>query len=844
MGKKKRNKATVPQQKPGGVSTDWSGQLEFRRSILIFFGGLFLFLILFYKPLALDGMDTGGSDIVSGLGKVHQIKLYQEKTGRRALWNPAMFAGMPIYHRYGMVVWSVDLLLNRLDPVLDWRIWFFLAGALGMFLLARFLGLSAVAGMAAALGFILMPHFQALIAVGHFSKFRALMWMPYVALTFLYLLRKPELLSALLFALALSLQMRTQHYQIIFYTLLLLLFFGVAELFRLLKEKSGKTIGKILGFLVLSFILTLAVIAHPFFAIKDYTPYSTRGGNAVDIHSQGPAKDARGVGFDYATQWSYSLSEFWNLIVPRFHGGTSRETYTGKAVPQLRNRQIPAYWGSMPFTQSYEYVGILLAFLAICALFLRWNRWEVKTLFWLAILALLLALGRHFAGFYKLFFYYLPYFDKFRVPMMILTLIMFIVTLLAAFGLDALLELLRGKTGGNSLKKIYAIWGGLAGVLVVLYFLSSSFSLAQPQEAGQYGAQVMEMLRRIRLEILQDSLLRTLLFLILGGALLFSGLKKWIGPGAAVTGMVLLIALDTGIISHNYLNGKYVDLKQVEAATYRDTAIDPVMKNDSTLFRVAPPVRQIANDSRWCYNYQSIGGYAADKMQLIQDIIANNWLAASAPGRPFNLNILSMLNGKYIITRQALNAAALVLRGRDDARKLYLYENLAVLPRAFFADSIRVFSDPVKRLKFMNSSEFTPGSLALLEEQPAQTFSAPDSARAKVRNYSPDHFSIEVYTDKPALLVISEVYYPKGWQARLEDGSPLKIYKTDHLLRSVIVPAGNHTVTMDFHPRSYFLGTRISLAGTSLLYLGILALGYREWKDKFRQWSGKKPNDK
>ena len=85
------------------------------------------------------------------------------------------------------------------------------------------------------------------------------------------------------------------------------------------------------------------MVAQPLFVIRDYTPYSTRGGNSISIDNKQTEKDKKGVGFDYATNWSYSIGEFWNLIIPKFHGGTSQEKYTGDSVPQLKNRTIPAY---------------------------------------------------------------------------------------------------------------------------------------------------------------------------------------------------------------------------------------------------------------------------------------------------------------------------------------------------------------------------------------------------------------------------------------------------------------------------------------------------------------------
>jgi len=410
-------------------------KLEHLKFIFVFFVLLYFLLVILYKPMVIQGFEPSGSDIISGIGKTHQLKMWEGKTGHYPLWNPYMFGGMPVYHRIGPRIWSIDTLLNNLDFLGDWRLWYFLAGALGIFLLVKFFGLPSVAGMLAALSFVLMPHFQALIIVGHFAKFRALMWMPYVLLTALLLFRKQNLFSALLFSLALALQFRTQHYQILFYTLLSILFFGVAIFIRMIRCKQWASIGKCVLLSVIATSLAVLVVSQNLLSIKEYTPYSTRGGHAISIKNTSVSEqEKKGVGFDYATNWSYSISEFWNLIIPKFHGGTSNERYTGNAVPEFKNRTLPTYWGDMPFTQSYEYLGILIVFLAIVGVIFNWKRWEVKSLTFLTILALLMALGKNFSTLYKLFFYYVPYFDKFRVPMMILTLVMLTVSLLDFWG--------------------------------------------------------------------------------------------------------------------------------------------------------------------------------------------------------------------------------------------------------------------------------------------------------------------------------------------------------------------------------------------------------------------------
>lgn len=830
--KKSRKQKTQPVQT---ISEDmlFLDKLEQPRAILGFFVLLFVLLSILYKPLVYEGKDPSGSDIVTGIGKTHQMKIWQEKTGHYPLWNPAMFCGMPAYFRFGPKVWSFDTLLNKLDFLVDWRLWYFLAGALGMFLLIKFLGLSAAAGMLAALAFIFMPHFQALIIVGHFSKFRALMWMPYVLLTALLLIRRRDILSALLFALALALQFRTQHYQIMFYTLVAILFMGIPPLYHMLKEKRFAATGKLVGLTLAAGVLTLLIVSQNLLSIKEYTPYSTRGGHAISIRETGETQqEKKGVGFDYATNWSYSVSEWWNLIVPKFHGGTSNEVYTGDAVPGWKNRQLPTYWGSMPFTQSYEYLGVLLVFLALVAVLFQWSRWEVKSLTFLTAFALLLSLGKHFSLLYKPLFIYLPYFDKFRVPMMVLTLVMFTTALLAAYGLSFLLKMDFGKK--ELMKKFYIFCGIFAAFLLIPLLFGGSFSLTHAGEIRRYGQDTVANLKKVRLDLLRTSSLVSLLFLAAGIGSVFAVAKGWLRRGWLPLIILVLLGIDLFVLDSHYVKGKFTDTKSAEMRYYGQTPIDKALQDDHSLFRVLP-LDNVTQDTRWSYAYQSVGGYSPAKMQTFQEMVDNCLIIRGAGSPRINWNVINMLNARYIISSQQLPFPNLQLVASNPQQKQYAFQNTGVLPRAFFVGSYRVIKDGVARLKFLNSPQFDPSRLAVLEEEPNTQIAPPDSFRVQVE-HQPEQVSLNVYTDRTALLVLSEMYYPPGWTATLDGKQKLKIFKTNHLLRSVIVPQGKHTVKFNFHPKSYYAGLRISLVSLLVTYLLILFFGFRQYGNQFVHW--------
>jgi uncharacterized membrane protein YfhO len=84
--------------------------------------------------------------------------------------------------------------------------------------------------------------------------------------------------------------------------------------------------------------------------------------------------------------------------------------------------------------------------------------------------------------------------------------------------------------------------------------------------------------------------------------------------------------------------------------------------------------------------------------------------------------------------------------------------------------------------------------------------------------------SIELAVDPAAakLLVLSEIYYPAGWKAFV-DGQETEIFKTNYVLRSVVVPAGKHTVEFRFAPGSYETGLTVTQSAwgvTLVLMLG------------------------
>ncbi len=196
--------------------------------------------------------------------------------------------------------------------------------------------------------------------------------------------------------------------------------------------------------------------AQPLFTTNEYAKYSIRGGNPVQIgESAQSAKKASGVDFNYATQWSFSPNELLDFFIPHFSGGISTEIYDGKDYPQIKGRQIPGYWGEKPFNGNYANMGMILFLFAVLGLIYNRKDKFVIALGVFIVFSILLSFGRHFPELYKLFFYYLPYFSKFRAPAMTLNATFIVILILSGYGLKSFIESISEKDIKNNCNSIW-----------------------------------------------------------------------------------------------------------------------------------------------------------------------------------------------------------------------------------------------------------------------------------------------------------------------------------------------------------------------------------------------------
>ena len=808
----------------------------------IFIVIIIIYLIVLLKPVVIDGLSPQGVDALAYIGQSNLVNEFQKETGETALWNPAIFSGMPLYQVHSARATSVDNIINQLSSVLSTAYTYYLVGGLGMFLLLLFLKMTPAVSFLSSMSFILLPHYASMYLEGHLAKFRAVMFIPWIILAFLYFLQKRDILSSALFALTFGLQIRTQHYQIVFYTALLILAIGIQPFIQDLIERRYSRFAKSTGLLVVALALGILMAAQPILLAREYLPFSKRGKTTINLQQKASAPvetdQSAGVTIDYATQWSTSPSELLTWFVPRFYGGMSGEKYKGSEYPQLKNRMIPGYWGEMPFTQSYEYMGIITLILAAIGIYANRKNKFILAIISIAAFYIILSFGRHFLVFYELFFDYFPYFNKFRAPMMSVTLTGFLLTVLAAFGLQYMNQI-RENISQTDVKNIIRILAGFIGLGIIIWLASLGFSY---QKAGQnYEPAVLDMLKNIRETFLHQDLIRYFLLTVLGGGAILAFLKNKLSFTFLIAILIILSLFDLTNVQSRY-NKEFIDQDKAGKSYFAKTSTNEFLMSDTETFRILPPPQEI-NNNRWAYFHQTIGGYTPIKMFTIEEIMENCLTASWDPSFPFNWNVLRILNVKYLVLPQRVAHEKLIPVYADQGGKLYTYLFRDRLPRAYFVGKYRLVEDEYDRLELINSAEFDPADYAILEQNLDQNIEKPDSAFCNLSKFTPNLLEFEVFTDKSALMVISENYYPPGWHIYLDGSEVTAVYKTNHANQSLVVPAGNHRIEVRFEPENYYRNIKIAGISVGIIYLSILFSLFLRYKDPIMSRI-KKPSEK
>lgn len=805
-------KKAIPKDKKGALPKSNMG-MQFEASVLerkpwIYVVFLFVLISLIYFPVAFQKHFPPASDTIQWQGAAHKLTEYNQTHKDVALWQPNMFSGMPSYLiTFPYKFPFVENLTKVVDYVMNWRIFLLFIGGLGIFLLLRLMGLDGFSSFFGAIAFVFSCHWTGLLDIGHNTKYRAIMWIPWVIWGIVYLKNKPGILGFGLTASFLIAQLRENHPQISYYMYMFIGMFWVYSLIETFDNKEWKKLIQFSCLLLVAFIMMGFAVMNPLLSTWEYGHYTIRGG-------------ATGLDKAYAQGWSFHPMEIITFIVPDFYGGINQ-----------------SYWGWMEFTQIYNYFGILVLMLGFFALMgarkrLAWFLWISSIVF------LFMSFGRHFNLLSDFLLKYLPYFNKFRVPSMILTMLQFSVAVLAAMGLYAIIE--KAKENDIKFNKKIQTWFIVVLVLFLLFLVlgkgmfkglpfTTEREIAQLKQQGAIDQ--LQQIKDMRLNLLYKSGALSLLFLVGGMGLILLYVRKNIAKTMFLILILLLTFVDLWIYT-----GK--NLKNIEPAQYNENNFvkrdyDEFLLSDKDTFRIYP--LNVGMAGKWAYYHQTIQGYHGAKLKRYQEIL-ENCLDGQLRQNKINWNLLSMLNVKYILFPDSLpfpNTQP-VFNSNDDQIVIHRYMNH--FTRAWFVDSLKVMTKPEAIWNEINSESFDPATTAIVEEK-IDGIEIPTVRYVTPKEFDLHYISYETETDKQAFFTVSEVYYPAGWKAFI-DGKETKIYPVNYILRGIVVPAGRHKVEMKFEPSSYKQSISFSLVGLLVSFLALIIGIYLWYKNKI---AGAKP---
>lgn len=804
---------------------DFFYNLPTSRQHIIALAILFVMPFILFFETTIGGKELQRHDITQYRAAVESVYEYQEEYGENAYWATNMFGGMPSYVlRIEKATPHLDLVFGFFKKIYPAFPFWVMMG--GMYLFLTLMGFRPLTSCLGSLMFALTSYFPIIIMAGHTSKFLALSFIPWIFAGYWLLVKKEKKLAGLLLlTVAMTLEVRAGHPQITYYFMYLLGLLWLFDSWNMIKESKIKSWAIVTAFLIFGGIVGVMGSSEKFLALQEYAQYSLRGGSSI--------KGTTTMDTSYAFGWSQGISETLTLLIPNLYGGSGTE-----------------YWGPKTFTSGPHYLGISIFIFFLIALF-KVKKKIMYVFLGAGILAILFSWGSNFLLLNKFAFDFIPFFDKFRAPETWLVLTIFSFTIVTLFGIEWLLDYIKTKQA--SIKSLYAPIGAGVLILISLFVFTNSQDfikggeiqriqnqIAQQNQVNPNNPQVQQQaLNYVNTRIVPEreerakaDALRMFLFFGIAGGIVFLITSSKISAGVGGLTLIVLFSFDMLQVDSRYIAEENFVASNINPERYIESQRrdldqfieDNISSNQEYPYRVFPLLDSPFGNATPSYFYPILGGYTAAKLSTFQDVFMseNNPIFSGPTG--INIELLAMLNAKYITYNQPLGIQGLspVFQSQSGV----VNEVIDVLPKAFFTDSTITVKTAKEAYDLLYPGQIDFKTTAIVENF-APTTSSDSTSRSEVTNYTGQEMTIEISRSKPGFLVISEMFYPKGWLALL-DGEEVDIHKTNYLVRGVQIPEGNHTLTLEFQPKSMTLGHRLSWISFSiqLLLSAFLVVSY------------------
>ena len=769
---------------------------------------LTLISVTYFYPV-LSNKSIQQSDISQFSGMSKQIVDHRENFNEEPYWLDNAFLGMPSYQvsaKYPFdFLYYIDQAIRFLPRPADYLFLYLLS----FYFLIISLNINYRYALFGAIAFGFSTYLIIILGVGHNTKALALGYLPFVVAGFLMILRGNYLKGFLISSLFLGLQVHANHYQMTYYTLIMLLVLVLVHYYDFLKSKELKKIYKSFFVFISVGLLALLMNSPSLLATKEYSEFSTRSKSDITINADGSAKESlSGLDKEYITEYSYGVLESLNLIFPRFMGGGSSERIREDSKLMNFIRSLDAnqaqqvyqyskvYWGNQPIVAAPAYIGISLFFIFLLSILLV-NDLNRKWILIAISISLFLSWGKNFSFLTDLMIDYFPLYDKFRAVSSIQIIIEFCIPLFAVMGLS--------KFFSNNTKEIqklnslkYASVFLVSLILVFYFFGTSILDFKSDFEIFSQYPEILNLLIEERQYVFKSDVLRSLIIVVCCSITFYLFVKKIIKKDLTFLIITLIVIFDLWIVDKNYVNSDQFVKKSLVEIPFQKTIADKAILKDDSDFRVFEPMGGFSN-ARTSYFHKSIAGYHAAKPKRIQNLydfyISKN-----------NFDVLNMLNVKYIIQNSEDNPLG-VTRNPNNLGNAWFVENII---------NVKNYDEELLELKNIDLSNTC---LSQNTEIINTSFQLNETNEIKLISRKANQLIYSSKTDSNQFAVFSEAFYNNGWQAYV-DNKPVSHFKVNYLLRGMEMPKGTHEIKFEFKPEVINTGFYLSL----LSYLIFISL--------------------
>ena len=784
--------------------------------------GFGLFSVSFFYPVLL-GKKLVQSDISQYTGMSRQIKDYRENNNEEIYWIDNAFGGMPTYQLGARYPYDFLTPIHKVFQLILQPAEILFLYFLSTYIFLLIIKMPIPIAVFGAIAYGLSTYLLIILQVGHNTKAQALAYMPLVIGGMYLIFNYHRSGGFILTVLALSMQIRANHYQMTYYMILLMLVIVIVYGIQALKRRAHKSFIRQSLLLLLAGILALGLNAPSLLATAEYTQFSTRGKTELKLNPDGSVKEKTGgLSKDYITQFSYGIFESLNLLVPRIQGGGSTENLgegseiynflIQNGLPRSQAKSfvsnVPTYWGNQPILEAPAYVGITVIFLAFLALLLVKGRLRNAMLGGI-ILSLLLSWGNNLAFLTDFFIDYFPLYNRFRAVSSIQVILEFCLPVLACLGLYRIFQ----KPDLTQLKKILKWGASFIMVLLIIFFSKDLFDFSGAMDGylrEAYGSVLMDQIVAARKSIFNYDLIRAIVYCLLISTIVYFFQKGKLSKNISLLVLIILILSDLLSVSQRYIDRDlFVSPRQIKNIFVAKEG-DQLILKDTSRFRVYEPGVKLSG-ARTSFFHNAIGGYHGAKPRRFEelfDFFSSHQIAG----------VMDMLNVKYLLIQEN--------------NKQNVIENTNVLGQAWAVDSLLVENTADEVLESMKTIDFAKEAVVLESEFPDDLeiqYDASKLEKIELVNNHPMHLQYTFEAREDQLLVFSEMYYPKGWSVTINKKNA-EFFPINYVLRGLKVPQGNHTIDFKFAPPVIKMGTYIRLI-TLFIFTAIISFfGYQRLK--------------